>query len=367
MKPLASRALNINVSGLRKMFELAQTIKDPIDLSLGMSDFDIPDSIKTDVYDFIKQPRNSGYTVNAGDYGVRQAVAQKLQIKNKINAKPEEIVITNGATGGLVIALAAILDPGDEIIVFDPYFVLYEQILQFLGAKVQLISTYPNWEIPWAELESKISGRTKAILINTPNNPTGKVLSQSDLEKLAAVARQHDLFIVSDEIYESYVYEGEHFSIGSIYPQTITLMGPSKSAALAGWRIAYAHANAQIIEQLYKLQQFIYVCASRPAQAALASSLQIDFAPYLEQYKIKQRLVKEILGDYPGIEGAFYAFLPAPNNEATEFVTKLIKDKVITVPGNIFSSFNSHFRIAYSVPNEKLEAALKIIKQNLLS
>ncbi len=354
---LSSRASSIENSGIIRMFELAKKVKDPLDLSLGMSDFDIPQEIKQAAINHI-QSGSSGYSVNAGEPKIREALAEKLKKQNNIQAKPSEIIITSGATGGLTIALATLLDPGDEIIVFDPYFVLYEQIISFLGAKPTYISTYPNWDLPFNKIKASITDKTKAILINSPNNPTGRVYSKEELSQLAAIAKEHDLYIISDEVYENFVYQGEHISLASLYKKTITLMGPSKSAALAGWRIGYLHAPEEAITELLKLQQIFYVCASRPAQITLAKSLDYNYSPILEKYKEKNKLVKNILGDYPGLEGAFYAFLPNTKKD-------LLDHKIITTPGEVFSQQNTHFRISYSVNNDILTKALQIIKQEL--
>jgi len=347
------------------MFNLAQDMQDPLDLSLGMSDFPVSDSVKQAVVESIESG-SSGYSVNAGDLKVRKKIVEKLVEKNNIQAKEDEIIITSGATGGLLLSLATVLDPGDEIMIFDPYFVLYKQISTFLGAKPIFVSTYPNWDLPIEKMEELVTPRTKAVLFNSPNNPTGRVYTKDEITKLAKFAEKYDLTIISDEVYEEFVYEGDHFSIGSIYPQTITLMGPSKSAALAGWRVGYLHASKEVVEQMMKVQQIFYVCAPRLAQVALAASLDLDYKSILSKYTEKKSIVKEILGEYPGVQGAFYAFLPAPNDDAAALVTSLVKDNLLIVAGEVFSEQNTHFRIAYSMPDDKLRKALEIIKKYLV-
>jgi len=364
MKPLAKRVTELNSSGLRKMFELAKNLKDPLDLSLGMSDFPLPDEVKNKIIEYVKTG-DSGYTGNKGDLEVRQAIVKKLAKKNNIQTNVEEIIITSGVTGGIVLALSCLLDPGDEIMVLDPYFVMYQQIIYFLGAQPIYLDTYPNWEIPWEEMEKRVSPKTKAILFDSPRNPNGQVYGRADLEKLAAFAKKHDLVVISDEVYEEFIYEGEQISIGSIYQPTITLMGPSKSAALAGWRIGYLQGPQDLIEQMVKAQQTYYVCAPHPAQIALGASLDLDYTEMKKDYTEKNKMVKEILGNYPGLKGSFYAFLPAPSGDADDMVEKLIKENVLVVPGKVFSQKNTHFRISYSIPNEKLKKALEIIKKYL--
>ncbi len=369
----SKRVASIQTSKIRKIFDLAAAVEDPYDLSLGVPAFDIPEKIKKAVMDEVMSDRK-GYSPNAGFLDVRRKVAEKLKLKNKIAATAEEVIITSGVTAGLWLALATLIDEGDEVIVFDPYFVPYSSLIEFLGGKPIKISTYPNWEIPWEELKAKITPKTKAILFNTPNNPTGKVYEESDVQKLVEIAKknnqknnqQNNLWIISDEIYEEIIFDKIHTSTASLYPYTITLMGPSKSASLAGYRVAYLHAPKSVIGEMIKLQQLFYVCAPLASQMALEVSLDIDPSPMRDFYKEKRDMVRNILGDYPGLEGAFYGFFPSGDENSEELVKKLMAEKVLTVPGSAFSDRNSHFRISYSVLDDELKMALEIIKKHIL-
>lgn len=363
---ISKRVKVIQTSKIRKIFDLAAMAEDPYDLSLGVPELEIPQSVKQAAVNETLSKRK-GYSPNAGFIDVRRKVAEKLESKNNIEAKPEEVIITAGVTAGLWLALAVLVDEGDEVIIFDPYFVPYPGLIEFLGGKAVKINTYPNWNIPWEELQSKITPRTKAILFNTPNNPTGKAYERGDVEKLAEIARKNNLWIISDEIYEEIIFDKTHTSAASLYPNTITLMGPSKSASLAGYRVAYLHAPKDIIPEIVKLQQLFYVCAPLSAQMALAESLDLDYVPMRSFYRAKRDMVRRVLGDYPGLEGAFYGFFPSGVADSEELVKKLIAERVLTVPGSAFSDKNSHFRISYSVSDDKLKAALEIIKANLRS
>lgn len=361
---ISKRVLNLKGSKIRKIFELAGEVEDPYDLSLGVPAMDVPQSVKQAAIDEIMSDRK-GYSVNAGFLEVRKKVAEKLSSKNNIKASAGEIIITAGVTAGLWLALSALVDEGDDVIIFDPYFVPYPGLIEFLGARAVKISTYPNWEIPFAELEKNITSKTKAILFNNPNNPTGKVYERSDLECLIEIARKNNLWIISDEIYNDIVFEKEFISTASLYQNTITLMGPSKSASLAGYRAGYLHGPKEVIEEMNKLQQLFYVCAPLPSQMALSASLDLDTNEVKNFYKKKRDMVREVLGDYPGLHGAFYGYFPAPEGKSEELVKALIAEKVLTVPGIAFSDRDTHFRISYSVDDLKLKPALEIIKNHL--
>lgn len=361
---ISKRASNLKASKIRKIFELAGAVEDPYDLSLGVPAMNVPQSVKQAAIHEILSDRK-GYSVNAGFLEVRKKVAQKLKAKNNINASADEIILTSGVTAGLWLALSALLDAGDEVIIFDPYFVPYPGLIEFLGAKAIKLNTYPNWEIPFNELEKSISNKTKAILFNNPNNPTGKVYEKEDIEKIVEIAKKNNLWIISDEIYNDIVFEKEFISTASLYPNTITLMGPSKSASLAGYRVGYLHAPKGVVEEMGKLQQLFYVCAPLPSQMALSASLDLDTSEVKNFYKKKRDVVREVLGDYPGLEGAFYGYFPAPEGKSEELVNSLIAEKVLTVPGMAFSDRETHFRMSYSVDDLKLKPALQIIKKHL--
>lgn len=365
MRPLAKRAIGLSISAIRAMSERAKKKPGIIDLTLGMGGHDVPEEIKDAVHAAIESPRSGSYSPNAGFPKVREAVAQKLRTRNGIDAKPDEVIITNGVTGGLFLVLATLLDPGDEVIVFDPYFVLYPRIIRFLGARMILIPTYPDWRIPFSELTKHVTRRTKAIILNTPNNPTGCVYHLLDCDRLARFAKKHGLWIIADEVYEDFVYQGRHHvSIGSIYPNTFTVMGPGKSLSIPGWRAGYLHAPPQAIAEALKVQHVAYTCSPTLAQAALTKALTFDMSTIRAAHAAKRDYVRVILGDLSGIEGAFYAFVPAPPGKTgTSFTEELFEKGVAVVPGLGFSKEDTHIRIAYAnLEEEELIRALTIIR-----
>jgi len=343
------------------MFELAGKLHDPIDLSLGMPDMELPADIKEQaIFQLNDKP---GYSVTAGYFDVRKAVAEKLKRKNQIDATPEEIIITSGATGGLSLALFSILNREDEVVVIDPYFVLYNQMIDFIGAKAVKVSSYPDFCLPIDRIKTAITSRTKVILINTPNNPTGAVYHLTELKALAELAKIHNIIIVSDEVYEPFVYHNnKHVSVASLYANTVTIMGPSKSDGLAGWRIGYLHAPAEIVEQMIKVQQVFYVCAPTPAQKALLLSLRHDYQTLVDKFEKKRDAVFSTLSKkYPisSLQGSFYAFFEVGNDK--EYVEKLVGKSVLLVPGSVFSTKLTHVRLAYGVNDNLLQKGLDII------
>jgi|SRR3989344_4241337 len=364
MKNISAKVKKIKKSGLRKLFELAQKMDKPLDLSLGAPDLDIPAAIKRALIKNINQFQKA-YSTNQGDAKVREKITVKLKAQNAIPARADEILITSGTTAALWISLSTLINPGDEVIIFDPYFVLYKSMIELAGGVPVVVSTYPNWELPINTLKNKINSKTKAIILNNPGNPTGKVYDRESLKQLAAIAARYKVWVIADEIYEELVYEKRHTSIGSLYKRSISIMGPAKAASLSGYRIAYLHAPKDLVSEMIKVQQLQYVCAPVPAQAALAVSLNLDYQNIRRHYHRKLKLVNKILGFSPGMDGAFYAFIPSGRKDCNSIIRKLRKKKVLVTPGNLFSQRNTHFRISYSLSSVKLIKALKIIKQNL--
>lgn len=361
---ISKRVKCIKASGIREIFENKQKYKKLFDFSLGQPDFDVPPAVKRAAVKAIRAGNNK-YTENQGILELRQAVAQKLKTKNKIDAKPDEVIITAGVTGGLALSFISLLNPGDEIIVPDPCFILYQELPKLLGIKVILLDTYPDFQLDIDRLKKLITIKTKAIIINTPNAPTGQIYSSKILIELARLAKRYNLTVISDEIYEDYIYDNaQHFSIGSIYPKTVTLNGFSKSFGMPGWRIGYLHAPKEIINEMIKLQQLLYCCASSTAQYAAIAALrdrgQAD--KIKEQYQRKRDLIYNGLKNKFNLikpTGSFYAFVEAPDNDSQTFCRRALKEGIALVPGEVFSERNSHFRLAFCVKDDTIKQGVK--------
>jgi aspartate/methionine/tyrosine aminotransferase len=362
---LAKRIKNLEESGIRKIFSLASANQGGyINLSLGQPHFNVPRNLKKAAKAAIDKNLNA-YAPTIGLEKLREKIAQKLIRENKIKALKEEIIIASGVSGALLLAFGALLDPGDEIIMPDPYFVLYKELLNFLGVKIKFLDTYPDFHLKGIELERLVTKKTKAILVNSPNNPTGAVYGEAELKEAARIAKVHGLVVISDEIYEKFAYGKKFFSIGSIYKKTVTVNGFSKSHAVPGWRVGFAHGPKEIIEAMNKLQQYTFVCAPAFAQAALAQEFNPGLEAEYENYKKKRDFIYESLKNKYELnkpEGAFYAFVRKPKSRK-DFINECVKNKLLVVPGAAFSRRNDYFRISFAASDKDLESGVKILNK----
>jgi aspartate aminotransferase/aminotransferase len=367
---LSHRISAIEPSGIRRVFELAAKLRadEAINMSIGQPDFPAPEVLKKAAAQAIME-NNNVYGSTQGLPALREKIAEKLAKKNNIRAEAEDVVVTAGVSGAIVLLFGAIIDSGDEVILPDPYFVLYKEILSFLGARIVYLDTYPDFHIDAEKLKGLISSKTKAIVLNTPGNPSGVVFGQEELEKVVAVAKQAELLIVADEIYEQFDYSGKFFSIGSIYPNTVTLNGFSKSHAVPGWRVGYAHGPSDIIKAMNILQMYTFVCAPPFAQIALAKTWdEIDISQEASRYRQNSRLLYEGLkGKYEiaQSEGAFYAFLKVPSRyrHDQDFCDALFQRNILAVPGSAFSRRNDYVRLSFATDKRIIESGVKILNE----
>ncbi len=357
---LAGRTRRIDSSGIRKVFNLAATLEQPINLSIGQPHFDVPDEVKEAAVKAIREGKNR-YTLTEGIPPLVEAVREML--KRKKGVEPEKVMITSGVSGGLLLALTALVEEGDEVIVFDPYFVMYKHLINLLGGTPVFVSTYPDFSLDPARIEEVITPRTRLMILNTPANPTGKVYTRREIEAVVSLAEEHGLLILSDEIYDEFVYDAEMVSPASFYDNTLLLGGFSKSHAMTGWRIGYAAGPSELIEAMTMLQQFSFVCAPSFAQEAALTALQTDVSGMVEEYRRRRDVVYEGLKERFDVvrpEGAFYIFPAAPGGDATAFVqTAITEESLLVIPGSVFSEQDTHFRIAYTAPWDVLERGVE--------
>ncbi len=362
MVSIAERMNLIDSSGIRKVFNLAAKMKNPINLSIGQPDFDVPAPIKESAIKAIKEGKNR-YTLTQGIPELNEKLLDKYQKLYPQN-KPESSMIISGVSGGLLLAFMALINPGDEVLVPDPYFVMYKHLVNLIGGKVVFFDTYPDFKINTDEIESKITEKSKIIIINSPNNPTGKVLSKEDIKKVVELAKKHNLFIISDEIYDSYVYEGEYTSVLDFTNNALILKGFSKTFSVTGWRIGFALGPQDLLKEMITLQQYTFVCAPSFAQYAILENLDYDLTNIITEYKKKRDTIYNILRDKFEVvkpEGAFYIFPRVPDGKATNFVEKAIEKNVLIIPGNVFSEKDTHFRISFAASLETLEKGGEIL------
>ncbi len=366
---ISTRADHVDASGIRKVFDLAAKLKDPINLSIGLPDFDVPDIVKQAAIASINAGQNR-YTQTQGIAPLRERLAKDLS--TEMGRDVGEVLITSGVSGGLMLALLAVINPGDEVIFLDPYFVMYKHLLTLTGGQPVPVDSYPDFRFHADRVEKAITPRTKMLILNSPSNPTGVVLSEAEVHAAVELAKQYDLLILSDEIYEPFLYMTDHGANGTrlpsparLYDRTIILRGFSKSHAMTGWRLGYAAGPAEIISQMTKLQQYTFVCAPSPLQYAALAALDVNMQSAVENYRKKRDIISDGLAknfELVKPQGAFYVFPKAPaGRSASEFVAAAIENNVLIIPGNVFSSRDTHFRISYATTDEKLQQGVDIL------
>jgi len=358
---LADRAEAFDSSGIRKVFDLAAKLKNPVNLSIGQPDFDVPPAVRQAAIDAIESRKN-GYAPTQGMPVLREKL--QAQVDAQYGHADRQLLVTSGTSGGLVLAMLALVNPGDEVIVFDPYFVMYEPLVKMVGGRCVLIDTYPDFRIDLDRVEAAISPRTKMIVFNSPANPTGVVATEEETRGLAALAQRQGVVLLSDEIYRPFCYDAPFRSPAVDNPDTLVLDGFSKSHAMTGWRLGYAHGPKRIIDAMVKLQQYTFVCAPQPVQWAGAVALEVDTSEHAAAYRQKRdRIVAGLADDFelvaPG--GAFYAFPKTPRGSGTEFVTRAIERGLLIIPGNVFSHRDTHFRISYAADDATIDRGIEIL------
>ncbi len=371
----AKRNAGVEWSGIRIMFAMADQIDGIVNLGIGQPDFDTPVHIR----DAAKEGLDQGFTrypPASGFQDLREAVAEKLERENKIKADPgSEIFISVGAMQGIFNVMLHLVDPGDEVIVVDPGYDYYSQIRLFGGVPVRIPAREENrFKIDPADVKQAISPRTKAIILNTPSNPTGAVFDRDILEQVAALCQEHSIMVISDEPYEHILFDGnEHVSIGSLPGMkdiTVSIYTLSKSYAMTGWRVGYVAGHKSIIDEMEKLMEHMVSGVTAVAQRAALAAISGPF-DCVEQmkgrYAKRRELVCEGLNNIPGIscikpESTFYAFpnISSFGMTSWEFAKYMAREhKVAVVPGSIFGeNGEGHVRISFATSSENLEAAL---------
>lgn len=362
---LADRTHRIDASGIRRVFALAAELDNPVNFSIGQPDFDVPAPIKQAAIEAIEQGHNR-YSQTAGDALLREALSTSLGAE--LGWKDPEVMITSGVSGSLFLAFLALINPGDEVIIPDPYFVIYKQVINMLGGVCVFVDSYPDFGLPLEKISNAISSRTKLIIVNSPCNPTGAVYSKEELRSVADLARGHDIILLSDEIYEQFSYDGACPSLAQHYEKTLLLRGFGKAYAMTGWRMGYCaahHCLKPILEEMTKIQQYTFVCAPTPFQKAAIAAISCDISALVAQYRRKRDLAHSLLRDRfeltkPG--GAFYLFVKAPDELGTQFVEKAIAKNVLILPGHIFSERDTHFRLSYATTDAEIERGCDLLR-----
>ncbi|MFZ2330403.1 MAG: pyridoxal phosphate-dependent aminotransferase [Atribacterota bacterium] len=375
----------VKPSGIRKLFDLAQNRKDVISFGIGEPDFITPAHVR----EAAKQAIDDGYThytPNAGFYDLRKALAEKLTEVNKIPVKAEQVIVTAGGTQALFSAFYVLLNPEDELIVPDPGFLVYgSQVILAGGNPVYLPIREKNaFQIDPDELKSLITSKTRAILINSPSNPTGMVIKDDVLKEIAKIAIEHNLLVISDELYEDILFDGkEHISIASfpgMAERTISIFGFSKSYAMTGWRLAYLVCPEFLVNEIIKVQQNTSVCPNSVTQRAALYGLQhkdeteLEIEKMRKAYQERRDILVAGLNEIEGFhclipEGAFYAF---PNitktGKSSEELSMYLLDHcgVVTVPGDAFGQYGKGFlRFSFATSIDMIKKGIEQIKKGI--
>jgi len=374
---ISRRVAAVPPSGIRKFFDIAATMEDVISLGIGEPDFVTPDVIRQEGIASL-QRGDTHYTSNSGILELRRAIAANwARLYGAEYDAESEVLVTVGGSEALYLALTAVLNPGDEVIIPEPCFVSYEPEVVFAGGAPVPIATHVDttFQVTGAQIEAAITPRSKAILISYPNNPTGAVLDLERMLEVAAVAQRHDVLVISDEIYDRLFYAGKHVTFSSLpgmRDRTVILGGFSKDYAMTGWRLGYALAPADILDAMRKVHQYTIMSAPTTAQVAAITALTDPAAEeavlrMLESYNVRRNLLVQGLNQIgmPTFEprGAFYAFpdIRVSGMMSDQFAwTLLEEEKVAAVPGPAFGQGGEGYvRMCYATAQDKIEEALE--------
>lgn len=372
MVRLAKRLDHIDISGIRKAFEKkgsAPRASEDVNLALGQPDFDTPAHIKAAAVQAL-EAGHTAYTPNAGIPELREAIAAKLRRENRIRTRAEQVLVTSGASEALHLALMALVNPGDEVLIPDPGFVSYAPLTRAAGGRPIGVPLRKDLTLDLAQVERRINRRTRAIVVNSPANPTGAVERPEDLKTLAELARERDLVLVSDEVYEEFIYEGRHASPARWAPgHVVTVNAASKTHAMTGWRLGFAAGPPDVIDGMLRLHCYVQACASSVAQhAALAAYTgpRDAVVKMRERFRRRRDFVLNTLQGAgipcPRPRGAFYAFPEVGDGD--RFAAEAARRGVRVVPGSAFGARGRrHIRISYGVGEGVLERGLKTLTE----
>jgi aminotransferase len=361
---IARRAAAFDSSGIRRAFDLAASLENPINLSIGQPDFGMPDEARRAAVAAIEAGRN-GYTPTQGIAPLREKLLAAVEAEH--GPADRGLCITSGASGGLVLALMAVLDPGDEMIIFEPAFVMYRPLVEFFGGRCVVIDTSPTFCIDVDRVAAAITSRTRAILLNTPSNPTGYVAPANVVRDLAMLAESRGVRLISDELYRSYCYDEPFVSPARFSDQVLVIDGFSKSHAMTGWRVGWIHGPRMLIDACATLQQYTFVCSPQVGQWAALAAIESDMGrPLAECHRKRNRLMEGLADCYRFVKpgGAFYLYPEAPGGSGEAFAERAVhEERLIVVPGHVFGRRDTHFRVAYTVSDETLDRGIAALRR----
>lgn len=380
---LSKTVVDLPPSGIRKFFDLAEQMENVISLGVGEPDFITPWRIRDEAIQALSDGYTS-YTANAGLLELREEISKYMKRKFSLDYRPEDqIIVTIGASEALDIAFRALLNPGDEVLIIEPAFVAYPAVVTLAGGKAIRVATNGDngFKVTPEQIEAAITEKTKAILLCSPNNPTGTFLNKDDLLELSEIVIKHDLLVVADEIYAELTYDEDYVSIATLpgmYERTIVINGFSKAFAMTGWRLGFVCGPQPLVGAMLKIHQYITMCAPNMLQHGAVEALRNGNEQVEEMkrsYKRRRNFLVQSLNEIgldchlPG--GAFYVFPSIQNTGLTseEFAEELLKkERVAVVPGNAFGTCGEgYIRCSYATSLEKLQEAVTRIERFLQS
>lgn len=385
---ISSRAKRIDASGIRRVFDLGAKLKDPNNLSIGQPDFPVPQAVKDAAVRAIQENRN-GYTQTGGIPELRARIAADLKddlgwdVSGPITGTGDHaaMVVTTGTSGGLMLAFLSLLEPGDEVIVPDPYFVAYPHLATMCGATAVKCDTYPDFKLTAARVEPLITARTKIVLVCSPGNPTGVVMTREEQRELLELCRSRGVVLISDEIYDLFCFdESRTDRDGSgkmrcpsaarapgAWDSVLVVRGFGKTYGVTGWRMGYVAGPRALVDQIAKMQQYSYVCAPSMAQWGCVEALDQDMSGVVRDYQQRRDLVVSRLREVTEVAlpgGAFYAFPKVPERlgmTASQFVERCIERNTLVIPGSAFSTRDTHIRLSFATTKTQLERGMDVI------
>ena len=367
----AKRTESIELSQIRKMFEV--TNPHAINLGIGEPDFNVPENIKKEMIKSINE-NYTHYSSNKGYIELREEISKKFKKDNGISADPENIIVTVGASEALYMCAQAFIEKEDEVILPNPSFLSYEACVKLSEGKIIPIDCKMEneFKLKADDVSEKITRKTKAIILNSPSNPTGAVMEKEDIKAIAELSMDNDFLIISDEIYEKIIYDKKHYSPGKWSENVITLNGFSKTYAMTGLRIGYLTANENYCEEIFKIHQNSIACANSTAQKGALEALtgpQDEVYKMVNEFKNRRDLIVSRLNEMGcetvKAEGAFYVF---PKIDDKDFVKKAANAGVVTVNGAAFgSNGEGHVRMSYANSYENIEKAMNILEERVVN
>ena len=362
--PVSQRAKAFDSSGIRKVFDLASQLDDPINLSIGQPDFAMPDLACVAAKAAIDAGKN-GYTPTQGIAPLRERL--ESMVREETGQNQRELCVTSGSSGALVLCLMALVDSGDEVILFEPAFVMYRPLVEFLGGRCVVIDTAPEFQIDIDQVGASITSRTKLIVLNTPANPTGVVVDKATVSDLAHLADARGVTLLSDELYRSYCYDEPFSSPALCSDRVVVIDGFSKSHAMTGWRVGWIHGPPEIINACSMLQQYTFVCAPQVGQWAALAAIDAPMdLPLAECRRKRDKIIEGLAESYTFVSpgGAFYLYPEAPGGSGMAFAERAVhNEKLLIVPGSVFGSADTHFRIAYTVSDSMLDRGIAALNR----